>query len=119
MLSDLVSEYHSLMQQIRDLESQKKELKEQIRIALEQQGDTLYEDEAYKASITRSERVSYNHEELTEFLYSKGLTLNEFSKPTVDPKRLEALIVEGHLTIEEVISYAKITPITTLSVKEK
>jgi hypothetical protein len=119
MLNTLIPRYNNLNKQIKELEAQKKELKSEIQRLFDEVETSSYEDSKYKATFIKSQRVSYDHQGMSDWLLSQGITQLEFSKPQVDIKKVEDLIASGHLNPRDVMEFSKVTDIQTLVVKEK
>lgn len=119
MLTDLVAQYHTITQRIKELEAQKNDLKAQIDLSLSAMGESNYADSKFSAVMSEHQRVKYNEEGLMLALEEMGISPHRYTKSQVDLKKLEELVATGEVSATEVSRYATVTPVKTLRVNKK
>ncbi len=117
-MRELIYEYHAVQAQMRELEKRKKSLKARIDLALSAEDTNKYEDSQYSAVISQHQRVKYDLEGIEHLLLHKGIPCDRFLESKVDLKKVEVLIADGLLNADEIIDYAQVNTIKTLTVKE-
>ena len=116
-LRELVIEYHKTLQEIKILETTKKDLKSRIDLSLSTQDTNKYQDSQYSAILSEHQRVKYDLEGIEHLLLHKGIPSARFLESKVDLKRVEELIAEGSVDAQEIAEYAEVKTIKTLTVK--
>lgn len=118
MLTPLVTEYHQVQRELKELQEHKKRLKAKIDLNLSAIGESKYEDHQYSAVMSEHQRVSYDEEGLREYLLNMGFNEADICSQGIDLKKVEKLVSSGQLDALHVAKYAKISKIKTLTVKE-
>lgn len=118
MLSQLVTEYHEVQRQIKELEEEKKKLKAKIDLNLSAIGESKYEGTHYSAVMSQHQRVSYDTDGLLESIVDMGFTEADVCSKSIDLKKVEKLVSSGQLDALQVAKFAKVKNIKTLTVKE-
>lgn len=115
---DLIRKYNSLCSEIKVLEAQKKALRTEIVNQMKQNDQA--KAESGNVVVTKSDRtkVAYDLEQLEYFLLSSGFTSDEVMKSEVDIKKVENLVADGRLNVQDIIKYADVKEYTVLTVKE-
>jgi len=115
---DLIQKYNSLCSEIKVLEVQKKSLRTEIVNQMKQNDQA--KAESGNVVVTKSDRtkVAYDLEQLEYFLLSSGFTIDEVMKSEVDIKKVENLVADGRLRVQDIIKYADVKEYTVLTVKE-
>lgn len=116
-LRELIIEYHKTNEEIKSLESSKKDLKARIDLALAAEDTNKFQDGQYSAVMSSSQRVKYNLEGIEHLLLHKGIPTTKFLASKVDLKKVEDLVAEGLVDPLEIAEYAEIKTIKTLTVK--
>tara|TARA_Y100001937_G_scaffold125018_1_gene190892 strand:- start:343 stop:702 length:360 start_codon:yes stop_codon:yes gene_type:complete len=114
----LIERYNSLCIDIKALEAQKRELRKEILDQMRQNDQARAE--SGNVIVTKSDRtkVTYDMEQLEFYLLSSGFTSDEVMKSEVDIKKLEKLVADGRLSVNDVIKYADVREFSVLTVKE-
>jgi len=118
-LKELIHDYHSCQAQIKELEKTKKDLKARIDLALSAEDTNRYEDTQYSAILSQHQRVKYDLEGIEHLLLHKGIPTTRFLESKVDLKKVESLIADGLVEPTELLEYAEVKEIKTLTVKEQ
>ena len=116
-LRELIIEYYKTNEEIKNLESSKKDLKARIDLALAAEDTNKFQDGQYSAVMSSSQRVKYNLEGIEHLLLHKGIPTTKFLASKVDLKKVEDLVAEGLVDPLEIAEYAEIKTIKTLTVK--
>jgi len=117
-IRELVIDYHTIAQEIKMLESQKKDLKARIDLALAAEDTNKFQDGQYSAVLSSSQRVKYDLEGIEHLLLHKGIPTTSFLASKVDLKKVESLIAEGLVDPLEIAAHTEVKTIKTLTVKE-
>ena len=118
LLTNLVTEYHQINLNIKELEARKKALKVQIDLKLSSMGENKYEDTQYSAVMSESQRVKYDLEALEAMLCNKGINLSQVQKSSISLEKVEELVAQGVIDPMDVAQCAEVKTIKTLTVKK-
>lgn len=115
-ITELVVQYHDITTRIKELESQKKNIKAQIDLGLSAIDESRYEDSKYKAVMSASQRVSYDMAALGSELDSLGINKDLYIREEIDLKKIEVLIANGVIRPEFILRHASVKEVKTLKV---
>tara|TARA_R100000152_G_C6645749_1_gene88857 strand:- start:48 stop:404 length:357 start_codon:yes stop_codon:yes gene_type:complete len=116
---DAYKDYVVLCAKIKDLEAEKKMLKNTIVRAMNDNNEQKITTEDFILSKSDRVKVTYDEKGLQAFLFDKGLDVQLFTSVTLDMSKVEYLVANGDISPEELMKYAKVTEYVTLTAKEQ
>jgi hypothetical protein len=109
----MIAEYKKILDQIKDLTSQKNKLRDQILLEPE-----APEEDGIIAQVSTRLRVTYDLEQLEFELAHQGFSPDEYADFKVCLKKVESLVSSGKLDPSLFDKCATVNEIKTLTVKE-
>jgi len=116
---DAYKEYVALCAKIKDLEAEKKMLKNMIVRTMNDNNEQKITTEEFILSKSDRVKVTYDEKGLQGYLFDKGLDIQLFTSVKLDKEKVEYLVANGDLTPEELMRFAKVTEYVTLTAKEQ
>lgn len=114
----MMREYFELVEEIKYLESKKKELREKIISQMRSENKAKYEHDGVQVRLSRRQAVKYDLEGIEHDLLHRGLSPDEFCTMKPDLTKIEALIGSGRIDATVIAEHASVSESYSLAVKE-